>query len=82
MTLAEIRTSARPVSSPWTRVRPLGYRVIPTLFSTFIFLVAILISLSLSLSLSPILPLPSLRKKRENWFSKVGTVLLAKQTNQ
>ena len=28
MTLAEIRTSARPVSSPWTRVRPLGYRVI------------------------------------------------------
>jgi len=28
MTLAEIRTSARPISSPWTRVRPLGYRVI------------------------------------------------------
>jgi hypothetical protein len=67
MTLA--RTSARGTRG--------GYRVIPTLFPTFILLVAILISLSLSLSLSPILPLPSLRKKREklvfkSWYSVIS----------
>ena len=68
MTLAEIRTSARPVSSPWTRVRPLGYRVIPTLFPTFILLVAILISLSLSL---PFSPSPPSEKKEKTGFQKL-----------
>ena len=65
MTLA--RTSTRG-----TRVRPLGYRVIPTLFPTFILLVAILISLSLSLSFShsPILPPPS-EKKEKTGFQKL-----------
>jgi hypothetical protein len=41
------------------------------------------LSLSLSLSLSlPFSPSPPSEKKEKNWFSKVGAVLLAKQTNQ